>query len=189
MFKYLIKIVLQNSNLSSNLHGENLSKSNAFYFQSSQFYIQIQFNSLQQSEMWKIYILLILIETKLISVVKFGRRVRIVPDEHFQYCTDQKSSGEILLRGNITEFAVEYLVDDDEVITFSGNITFLIPISVKPATSVIISGEKYRQNGWHLMAIKNLQDTCFDFFNPTDIFYPYTKDLKRCPYEAGVSSK
>lgn len=83
---------------------------------------------------------------------------------------------------------LEYLVDDDENVSLNGTITMKINAGGDGyKSSLVISGEKYELSGWHRRTVKVLQDICFDLFNPVDMFYPYFKDMKRCPYKAGVS--
>lgn len=121
----------------------------------------------------------------IIFLYKVSGRVKIIPDERTQYCEGPRLKRGEPAVGNILITDIEFLVSDDEKVTLNGTVTFTKNLDNK--IFVKNTGEQLLQGDWHPRWVKVLQDACFDFFNPLDIFYPFYKDQKRCPYKPGVS--
>jgi hypothetical protein len=110
---------------------------------------------------------------------------KIIPDDRTQYCNGPHlRQGEPAV-GNFSEVDIDFLVSDDETtVIVNGTVTFTKHVK---EISLRATGEQLLQGDWHLRIVKQMQDACFDLFNPLDIFYPFYKNQKRCPYKPGVS--
>lgn len=120
-----------------------------------------------------------------VLVQQINCRILIIPDERYQPCDGRElAKGEPLELQGLTS-DVEYILLDDGRVMLNGSWTF--KTRVASPWNVKIIGEKFERGVWTQRLVKNMQDTCKDFFNPFDIFYNNVKTFKRCPLAKGVS--
>jgi hypothetical protein len=119
-----------------------------------------------------------------VNTVKVEAKGKVIPDDRVQNCQGPKVELNEIAHGNIVDADLDFLVSDEENVILNGSLTF--KMDIQQGYFVRITGEKLDQGDWHRKTIKNMQDACFDLFNPLDLFYPYFRDFKQCPYQPGV---
>lgn len=134
------------------------------------------------SKMLKIFLTIILYFT-----IKVLANIRVIPDDRVQYChSDEKLREGEIAYGNITDIDLNYVLIDENTIVINGTMTFKIDIE-QPTFSTLFSGEQFEGTDWHKRLDHLIRDNCEDLFSPTSMYYPYSKDLKKCPFKPGVS--
>lgn len=128
----------------------------------------------------------ILIFAILASLNVSGNCLKIILDERISTCDGRElNSGEVLY-GNAFDLNWTFILEEDETIRMIGGFKFKEPL--KSHDYLLLSGEKLMGDGrWVYKGSKTVNDMCFDFFNPSDIFHRYFQNMKRCPLQPGVS--
>lgn len=116
-------------------------------------------------------------------------KVRIIPDERFQYCEeDSKKLGEgEIAYGNITDVDIAFILEDENTVFIQGALNFKMRID-RPTSHVLIEAYKFDMGQWHKRNEQEVRDCCEAAFSPLGMYYPFFKDFKRCPLEPGVSN-
>lgn len=112
-------------------------------------------------------------------------KLRVVPDETYENCDESFSEG-LFRSANITSMYNEFSLNDDNKVILNSNITFNIEIALQNKLFIRISGDQWYLGKWQRRFTTTMLDACQDLFNPFGVTYPYTKDLKRCPFQMGV---
>lgn len=105
----------------------------------------------------------------------------IIIDEKIETCVVSKEAAGVM---DVSQ--MELVAETDTKLVLNGTITFLKAVQSPWPTHSF--AEKYERGKWNLFAYdKKLPDFCALIHRPNEIWYYYTKQLKGCPLQPGVS--
>lgn len=109
----------------------------------------------------------------------------IVPDDKIQYCEGKKVELGEIVKGNGSEFDIEFELIDEKTARIKGFMRMLV--NGTPPVSARFTGEQFDVGAWNRRVIKTYTDVCKDFYDPLDVYYDYFKDQPQCPLNENVS--
>jgi hypothetical protein len=124
--------------------------------------------------------------TKFVTSLVDNVFLKIVPDDKIQYCEGDKVQLGELVKGNGSEFDIEFELIDEQTSRINGFMRMIV--NGTPPVAARFSGEKFEMGEWHRRVIKTYSDVCHDFYNPLDVYYDYFKDQPHCPLSENVSN-
>lgn len=119
-------------------------------------------------------------------LIRISHFYKIIPDERIATCDGEYvKEGEVYI-GNAGNVSGEFILEIDNRIRMVGGLHIKEEID-SPFFYKLVAEKLLPDGQWALKFTKTAFDACKDFFNPADVYYPFFKDKKRCPWPPGVN--